>query len=456
MELKNKVMNLYEEILEPVKARKIVTLLKYVVIDGETDIGRIQREIPIKEETIKKYVDDDDLMLKYLNKEELELFRNKMNKILNQRHYKIRKLIELILIKNETDLSKIQRSIPIGIETINKYLENKQDLLKYMTEEELQVFLSRLEPIMEKTRKKLQRLIKCVLVDGETDLDVIEKKAYIKINTIKKHLENPKELERYLTEEELELFVNKVNQMFEKRESKIAEEELQTVKKIVDEIFNTRYRYIDICSRNFTSMERFETYLNNKEYMNRNFPDGTVERVKSRIEETGLIREKKPRDHFIIEDRVNIYYAKEGIFFLTQFDNKRLNFASYYLASGGNLELVMKKFESSMPVTLGVLSDPKIEQILKPEYYAILEKYIKIEKILVENNLLAKKELVIQITKFLEENNFDNELAMAYFKMPECLFNKLLVEIVKLPNANNETKLEIKKLLNDKEEKIVK
>ena len=74
MDLKNKVMHLYEEILSPIKARKIVLLLKYVIIDEETDLEKIKREIPFREETLKKYICDDDLMLNYLSYYNLYLF----------------------------------------------------------------------------------------------------------------------------------------------------------------------------------------------------------------------------------------------------------------------------------------------------------------------------------------------------------------------------------------------
>lgn len=456
MELKNKVMKLYEDILEPIKERKIVLLLKYIIVDGESDIRKITTEIPIREQTIKKYIDDDSLMLKYLTAEELVFFRNKANKLLNGKNEKIQRLKQLILETNEKDIYKIESLVPITIETIKKYLNNKEKLEQNFTEEELKLFLGRLEPMLEKTNTKLQRLIKCVLVDGETNLDVIEKNAYIKIDTIKKHAADPSELEKYITGDKLELFLSKVRKMLEEREKAAEKQELDLVTRIIDDIFHTRYSFNEVCSRNFMCRKRFETFLDNEEYMNKNFPSGIVKAVRAKITENGMIRERITKDAFIIEDRINIYYAKDDLFFLNQFDNKRLNFAAYYLATGANLESVMKHFESNIHVTLGILSDSKLEQILKPQHYETLERCINIEKMLIENNLIAKKELVIQINEFLNQNNFDKDLAIAYFKIPECIFNKILVEIIKLPYASNESKLEIQNLLNINEEKKVK
>ena len=455
MDLKNKVMKLYEDILEPVKSRKIVILLKYVIIDGETDLDRIKREIPIREETIKKYIYDDELMLNYLTLDELNIFRDKMNKILEPTN-KLKRLINLVLEKNETDLEKIERLTPITVETIKKYIQNKDELLKYLNPQQLEIFLSRMELIVEKTNKKIERLIKVVLKDGETDLDVIEKKANIKIITIKKHVDNPTELKNYLNEEELSLLLSKLNQMFDERNNRVHNEELELAKKIIHDIFNTRYTIETICRQNFIVITKFKNYFYTKEYMDTHFKEGTFEKVKSKIEENKIIRRKRPRDYFVIEDEVCIRIAQDDTYYLNQFDNRKLNFVAYYLGTGANLELLVKHFGTNKQEILSTLASPKLKEILKPEYYTVLHEYLSIENLLLGNNLLVKKQMVTEIVEFLQQNNFDTVLAMNHFRIPEPLFNKILVEIIKLPYADIQTRETIKGILNSEPEKKIK
>jgi hypothetical protein len=455
MELKNKVMNLYEEILKPVKARKIVLLLKYVIIDEETDLEKIKREIPITEETLNKYIYDDTLMLNYLTSADLNIFRDKMGKILGANN-KLKKLINLVLEKNETNLERIERLTPITVETIKKYMENKNELLKYLTPQELETFLSRLELIVEKTTPKLQRLIKVVLKDKETSLDVIEKKADIKIKTIKKHVDDPTELKNYLNEQELNIFLEKLNRMFDQRKNELYNEELKLVTKIIHDIFNTRYTIRTICSMNFLSYAKYEEYYNVKEYMDKHFKEGTFEKVKLKVEENKIIREKKPRDYFIIEDEVCVKIAKDDIYYLNQFDNRKLNFAAYYLGTGANLELLLKHFETNSQEALSTLANHKLESILKPQYYTTLQECLLIENLLIGNNLIQKKQMVLEVVDFLQKNNFDTMLARAYFRIPEYLFNKILMEIIKLPYVDMQTKDIIKNILNNQPEKKMK
>ena len=455
MDLKNKVMHLYEEILSPIKARKIVLLLKYVIIDEETDLEKIKREIPFREETLKKYICDDDLMLNYLSPNELNIFREKMRKLLESNN-KLGRLINLVLVKNETDLERIQRLTPISVETIKKYMEDKDLLLKYLTSEEIEKFLNKLEPIIEKTNKKLERLIKVVLKDGETSLDAIEKKADIKIKTIKKHVDDPTELKNYLNEQKLKIFLEKLNRMFDERNNQLYNEELKIVTKIIHDIFNTRYRIQTICSMNFLSYRKFEDYYNSKEYMDKHFKEGTFEKVKLKIEENKMLREKRPRDYFIIEDEICVRIAKDDIYYLNQFDNRKLNFAAYYLGTGANLELLIKHFETNEKEVLSTLANAKLESILKPEYYTSLQECLLIENLLIGNNLVQKKQMVLEVVDFLQKNNFDTVLAMAYFRIPEHLFNKILVETIKLPYADMQTKETIKSILNNQSEKKIK
>lgn len=390
MELENKIMKLYNEIKEPVKQRKIITLLKLVLVDNETDLDRLQELTPISLDTLRKYVDD------------------------------------------------------------------KEGLLKYISEQEIEIFYDRIKPLPKTTNRKLQKLIRLVMIDGETNLDKIQKTIFITVPTMKKYANNKNELLNYLTDNEIIIFSKKVNDMVELSEKSVEIENLKLVRNIIDDIFHTRYKLTDICSKNFMQRKTFEEYLNRENYIDSNFGEGTLEMVKAKISENGFARTKVPRDCFIIEDRISIYIARDELLYLNQYDNKKLNFAATYLGSGANLEFVCKKYETNDVVALSILFDKKLKQILKPEHYETLQRYIKIERFLIENNLEEKKNIVFGIINFLELNSFDKELALLYFNLPECLFNKILNEAIKMPYFNDEIKAELINMLNSEESKKVK
>lgn len=454
MDLKNKVMKLYEDILEPVKARKIVVLLKYVIVDGETDIETIEREIEIREITIRKYLEDNNFMLNFLTQEELNFFREKMSKIF--RKTKMESLIELILEKNETDINRIQRGVPITVDTLNLYFECPERLSKYLTEEQTKIFLMRLEQVLQQKTSKIKRLINAVLIDGEKNIDAIEKKVCIKIATIRKHLEDPKELRKYLTEDKLNLFLLKVKKMLEDKDKALYEEEVNIIKNIIDDILNTRYLFEDICSRHFLNKSRVNELFDNNEFMSKEFPAGTREIIKKKLKENDSLRRQTPRDCFVAEDRFFIMILKDNIHYLNQFDNKKISFVSYYLGTGANLDLVMEKFNVSLPEAFAILKNPKLGVLLKKWYHNILEHCLEIEKILYGNDLNAKREYAVEVINCLKQNNFDKQLTMAYYKIPEALFNRLLIEIIKLPYIAEGTKQEIKNILCIENEKKVK
>lgn len=389
MELEEKAMYLYEDILEPEEARKIVLFLKYVVIDRELNLRTIKKELQINDEFIEANINNDSVMLKYLTENELKKFRLKFDLLLGK-NKKLIKLIKLVLMENETNLQTIIKRVPIIEPTMKKYASNESELSRYLTKEEINTFVTKINNILDLERKQ------------------------------REDLEN-------------RLFAT-----------------------IIDEIFNSRRTYRDICSDNFMCHKVFEKNLNDAQYMEKRFKKGTFEMVKDRIDKNREIRLRKPRDLFLIEDRICVKIARDDIYYLNQYDNRKLNFAAYYLGTGANLDLMQKHFESNTQEILSTLANAKLKEILKPEYYESLHQCLIIEELLLGNNLVKKKEMVAEVVNFLQQNNFDIELAIKYYNIPEPLFNRIIKEIIKLPYASNEIKEILKQTLNIESQTKVK
>lgn len=445
MNLEEKVMYLYEDILEPEQERKIVLVLKYVIIDRETDLKTMKKEIHITNDFIQENINNDSVMLKYLTVDELKKFRLKMD-VLLEKNQKLIKFIKLVLIESETNIESVMNKVPITIETIKHYVENKEKMLRYLTEEEYKKIVDIVTPfIHHKTR--LEKLIEAVMVNKETDLEEIETKHCIKRDLVRKYVKYPNELKQALSQTDIEIFVSRLKKMLEEIEFKEYQKDKKYVGQIIKDILDTRHLYADICAKHLFTVIKFEKYLYDTEYMKKEFPKITAEMIKGKVKENEAIRMRKPYNMFLIEDKFCIMIAKKDVYYLNQFDMKKLNVVSYYLGTGANLEATREYFKIEIPEILAILSAPKLDEILNEPYYIILKHCLNIENILNKNDLNAKKRFTMEITKFLEINNFDIQLTMEYYNIPEPLFNRIIEEIKKLPYASDSTKQTLENIL---------
>ena len=108
-----------------------------------------------------------------------------------------------------------------------------------------------------------------------------------------------------------------------------------------------------------------------------------------------------------------------------------------------------------------IVDDDNVDEDFQEYVYTTLdmEMYNKLStpiNINTTSDLDAKKMFTMEITKFLEENNFDMQLAMQYFNIPEPLFNRIIEEIKRLPYASDSTKQILQNIINIESEKKVK
>ena len=69
--LEEKIKNLYQNLyFQKVRAKKIITMLKVIVIDGMTDIYDIAKKANTTEETAKNYINNKELILEFLTEQE--------------------------------------------------------------------------------------------------------------------------------------------------------------------------------------------------------------------------------------------------------------------------------------------------------------------------------------------------------------------------------------------------
>ncbi len=304
--------------------------------------------------------------------------------------------------------------------------------------------------------KKVINLLKFVLVDNKTNLYEIQSLVPIGINTIKKYISEKDYMLEFLTEEEYELLKSKIDYIFELDKKREEKEDLALVTKIIDDILNTRYRIQDICSNNLCQLNKFKRLFDETNYIEENFGIGVKRKIEEKIAKNTRERLNVPRNMFIIEDRYQIKVAEKNLTCLEQSDYKKLCYASDYLCSGANLEFTSQKNEVSTIAAFTLLSDKKIEQLLKKEHYDNLKRYLQIEMLLLSNDLTNKKIMLNDIVSKLYQFGIEKSQILSFYKLPEYLFDKLLLEIIKLPQFSNEIKEFVNILLHNDEEKKIK
>ena len=303
-------------------------------------------------------------------------------------------------------------------------------------------------------QQRILDILKVVLVDKETDIDKIVNLTSTTPQTIEKYAYDKELMSQFLTEAEYIIFIEKVDDIFYLKKHDIEED--KKIKNVVDDIFNTRHKLSEICRKNCISINKIENLIYKTNYLDDNFGLGTNERIKAKLSENGLIRQKKLKNLILIEDRWDVFVSNPEIYYLNELDFKKLKIASSYLCSGADINYVTEKHEISVTSVIASLSDLKLQTILKPNYYENLKRYINIEKVLINNELSVKKTLLFNIIHILNESNYDKRMVQTYFNLPVCLFNKLLKEILELPYFDQEVKENIKSLLNMEEDKKVK
>lgn len=312
-----------------------------------------------------------------------------------------------------------------------------------------------------KKSRKIVNLLKFVIVDGETDIKKIEEQTPITVNTIQKYIAEKTDILNFITEQEFNRFKTKMEYIIELEAQKIKEEkediEQTLVIKIVNDIFCTRYNLETICNNNYFNKNKFENKLYDSDYFNQYADIISQQAVIDRINQNKEIRRHCPKNMFLIEDACSIILAKENLYYLNEFEYKKLKYASSYMRNNYNITSVAKEFNVSVISVLNFLTDSTLEQILKPQANEKLKYYLTIEKLLLEHNFQPKKEFFLEIITFFQENNFDKNLAMKYFGLPVVIFDKILNDIYKMPFFDEQIKKEIKEMLNmEKEEGKVK
>ena len=303
------------------------------------------------------------------------------------------------------------------------------------------------------TTQKLVTMLKIIVIDKETDIDKIAKKSNIAIPTVKKYINSKELLLELLTEEEYNEFIPYRDIINNKKKQQEELEKYEMCKNIINDILETRFRFEEICRRNFITPSTFKNILEEEKYLIENFGKDIINQLKFRISETGIIRESTPRNKKIIEEAWDLKIVKDKIHCLDSYKFRILQVVSNYLMSGADITFVSQKFEMPEQMVYNYLTDPKAKEILKEEYYNELSKCIYKEETLKNHDLNAKRDLISFAVMTLKKSDYDLKETSSVCEIPSNLLERILKDDLLFIMYSRDEVEKIRNLFVDQEKK---
>ncbi|MBQ9072144.1 MAG: hypothetical protein IJY25_03195 [Bacilli bacterium] len=278
------------------------------------------------------------------------------------------------------------------------------------------------------TIQKLVTMLKTIVIDKETDIDKISKKSNISVPTIKKYINSKELLLELLTEDEYNEFIPYRDCINNKKKQQEESEKYEMCKNVINDILETRFKFEEICRRNYITESKFKNLIKEEKYLIENFGKDIINQLKFRISETGIIRESTPRDKKIIEEAWDLKVVKDKIHCLDSYEFRVLQVVSNYLMSGANITFVSQKFEMPEQMVYNYITDPKVKKLIKEDYYNELSKCIYKEDVLRSHDLNAKRDLIRFAVMTLKKSDYNLEETSEICDIPSNLLERILTD----------------------------
>lgn len=285
-------------------------------------------------------------------------------------------LLKLIVIDGEKDIKKIRSKMVINQKQIEKHLNDKELLLKYLNGAEYDEYLE--------YYNKLTNFL------------------YEKKNKIKQKID-----------------------LEEKKREKVVEKK-NLIKNLVSDIMNTRLSKETILIRNCISDTTYDKIISNDELLDSMFGKGFAQILRNRIKQNSIVRLSVPRNMYIIEEKDEINITKNNVTYLDEYNFKRMKIICSYLKNNCDIDVVVSE-KNLFPISIvNSILDKKNELYLKPDFYILIQKLGTLEKIRLTGSITERKEIVNNIVGYLEKNNYDIDLVSNELEIPISILKKYL------------------------------
>lgn len=272
----------------------------------------------------------------------------------------------------------------------------------------------------DENTRKLVSLLKHIVLN----IDELSNKANLSLVEIDKLINDKNYMLRNLSIDEYAVILNNYNSVFSKAKAK--QKKLIFTSRAIDYIMNSRYQPIDISIHIGAPYYFVKEIIEDKNYLDENFGEGTRSKLKAKIKENGLMRMKAIRGENKIENKWHILYLKDDIYSLDSITFRILNLTSEYLQTEANIDYLSKKYGYSYQTIISTISSSNLENILKPEYYKRLRELLGFEKQFNTESVVSNIKLLDKVITMLESNGYNIDETVEKTHMPYFMLKRLL------------------------------
>lgn len=301
--------------------------------------------------------------------------------------------------------------------------------------------------------ERLLNILMFVAVYEETNIETISGYLNLSPALIKKYLSDKDLIMTILDEEEYKELIKIIKNIDLVSEKEKYIEKVKITSKIIDDILTTRYRIDEIARKNFLSPYTLRKYLDDKEFLSKNFGENTYELIEKRIEETSKLRDsvKGSADKILVQDKNNLAILKDDIHYLTEYEYRTVDIVSTYLFSECNVDEMAKNGGISYQNVLIALNDENLKRLLKEDYYKRVVYLRELEKNFNQIGIQNKRDLLVSCVEALINNNYNTRHTANQTKIPYYLLKRIIEQdfismlydkeiIQKIDNAFNPNK----------------
>ncbi len=274
--------------------------------------------------------------------------------------------------------------------------------------------LNKIKQTLSKDSSDLSSILKLVLIDNVKDIDKICSKLNLRHRVVINYLNNHQLIKDtfgdYVYNEYLNIYGDILHLYEENKKISIIDYYLRS-RASIEDLNNIFHEY-------FTSIKKILSPPSN--YIKNYLGDDIETKVEMHALEVKKIRQKCPRNMFVISSPEMIDVAKEDLIYVNGDDYKLLEYVAALFAHGGDILEFSKNYNIPYNFALNCFLIRSLKDILNEQANQRLAKYIKYDHILTGANgfIQFKKKFIIDVIQTFFDNLYNVEQTLTDLDIP--------------------------------------
>ena len=283
-------------------------------------------------------------------------------------------------------------------------------------------------------------IITDIIIGKYNNIETVARINYVSLDELNEMILDSDLMNKFLTDNEYLEVIKIYHELLKKHEKNSnriivksrEEEKLEIATTLIYDILNSYYNVDNICTKENIKYETFREIVYDKDYIDLNFGEGTYDVVQKKLQENTNYCIHKPQKSIVVKSPEYLSIIAPGIEIIDEYEKKRLDIILMYIASYGDIEKIMEKFEIENELAVvSYLVDSRTKDLLNEKTYLELSPSIEAERILYsmdENVKISdRRKLKDMVIVSLKNNNEDIELTSRDLNLPLGVIRRILI-----------------------------